>query len=412
MRFLALSAWLFLALSFPLARGQVVVAPQPQPGEAVESLPADVAAPPEAVEAPLPVEPPAAATEKNPEPVPADADQLSKDTPEVLEVFPAVVEESQDPVWLPNWPMPIYGWHLGPVVGFRYGVEENAELGHSNVSTVEGGLLGSVSHIPVVDSSPGDWLSPFAGLSYGYTLVRGDNGGSDKYHYRRAWAGVQNKLMWGPLKYELTFSRGSIDYPEKMDLLTQSFGWGNDFGALLLDWWSLHETLNYSRGFQQDFYAPFLQEYDNWIHSRMKFKPMDIGLDLGPGFTQSNAIEPLNGDRVAGLTRYVKGTLDFTFLWGLGGSALAKYAFDSSESRLGVYDRRRMPTEALNEPVTLTMPEDSFQGSTFLGFKDIMFGIGFGWRYNISIISFGGRQDRERETRTDQGFGLYKEMRF
>lgn len=361
-----------------------------------------------------------AVKKEQPEASPKAAEELAKDALQPDNTQPSKADglmpkdgtPKEELIWLPDWPKPPFGWTIGPVVGFRYGVEENPELGRSQVSSVEGGVVGSVSHIPIVDSTPGDWLSPFAGGAVGYSIIKGEEG-NDRYRYYRAWGGLQNKLMWGPLKYELTVSRGILNYNEKPEWMVHSFGLGNDFGVLLLDWLSAHETLNYTQAYHDDFDTPFLKEYDNWIHARARFRPMDLVVDAGPGFTLAKAYEQDSGDMIAeGITRYVKGVADFELFWGLGGTALAKYAFDSSESRLGVYDRRRLPMEALNEPPTLTMPEDSFQGSLFLGFKDIIFGIGFGWRYNIAILSFAGRHDRERETTTDQGFGLYKEVRF
>lgn len=316
-------------------------------------------------------------------------------------------------VWLPDWPAPPLGWSVAPVAAFKYGLEDSPRGGRMQVSTAEGGVMGSINYIPVVAGQPGWWVSPFAGTGFGYVKVTGTDV-SDLYHYQRTWIGFQNRVMFGPLKYDLAITRGRLDYPEKRDWLTQDFGVGNDFGVLLLDWLSAHYTLNYHRSFHNQFDLPFLSEYDNWVHARSKFKIMDLVVDVGPGLTKSKAWEQDSENLVGeGITRYVKSTVNFDLWWGLGGTGLAKYAFDSSENRLvGVFDRRRLPMEELNQSPTVTMPEDSFQGSLFLGFKEIIFGIGFGWRYNIEVISFGGRHDRERETTTAQGFGFYKEVRF
>ena len=379
--------------------------PPPSTQPQTESPPADQ---PTEADVRKALEPDLAPPEQSTENIGATVEQPVTAEPPAAEVLAARDEY----VWLPDWPTPPFGWSVSPVAAFKYGLEESPLGGRMQVSTAEGGVSGSINYIPIVTGQPGWWVSPFAGTGFGYVKVTGDDV-SDLYHYQRSWIGFQNRVMFGPLKYDLAITRGRLDYPEKRDWLTQDFGIGNDFGVLLLDWLSAHYTLNYHRSFHNQFDLPFLSEYDNWVHARSKFKVMDLVVDIGPGLTLSKAWEPDSEDLITeGITRYVKSTVDFDLWWGLGGTGMAKYAFDSSQSRLGKYDRRRLPMEELNQSPTVTMPEDSFQGSLFLGFKEIIFGIGFGWRYNIEVYSFGGRHDRERETTTDQGFGFYKEVRF
>ena len=184
-------------------------------------------------------------------------------------------------------------------------------------------------------------------------------------------------------------------------------------GRLILPWLSEHYSLDYIRAYTHNYGAKFLEDYDHWLHTRMFFTPLSFVVDLGPGITQTSEFDPESGKRFgSGSTDYFLLKTGFNPFWKFVADGQAKYVYKATEEDLGTYASLRLPEDQLNEPQTLALPEDSFLGSLFLGVKDIAYGIGAGWRQNIQVLNVQRRHGRAKETKKDQGLGLYYEVRF
>jgi hypothetical protein len=164
--------------------------------------------------------------------------------------------------------------------------------------------------------------------------------------------------------------------------------------------------------YHRKFSSPFPIENDHWLHARSFTSFMNFMFDFGPGVAEVSAWD-FNGDNKvgSGTVSYFLLKTQFTVFWKLVGEGIGKYAINASEKRLGLYATERLPEDDLNEPATLAMPEDSFLGSMFFGVKDLFFGIGAGWRYNIQVLNVAEKDDTKRETTKNHGLGLYYEVR-
>jgi hypothetical protein len=319
-----------------------------------------------------------------------------------------------DPLF-PDWSVEPFDWFASPVIGFQLNTLDN-DSGTVRTTTLEGGLMAGLEGISVMPGNPGLTWGVGAGAAWGYaTSVLSDSGDDRKssLHYQRKWGGISATYYYKFFRYKLGLSKGRLNFSEFPDDLVQSFKVNNDFGFLIKNWISAHYTLNYLKAYKDKFDSPFLLETDNWVHTRFFTDVMDFVFDVGPGFTQTTAYDIEGESEIAkGTTNYFLIKTQMTLFWKVVGVGLGKYAYESSEKFLGTYATTRLPEDQLNEPSTLSIPEDSFQGSFFLGIKDIMFGVGAGWRYNIRVLNASGKNDTERETTKDQGFGLYYEVRF
>ena len=318
--------------------------------------------------------------------------------------------------WFPSWQPDGFDWMIQPIIAFKYTQGVNETTGTTRTSTAEGGLAAGLMGIPVVPGNPGFTVGPRAGIAYGYSnsvvKAAGTNATTQGSHYRRQWAGLDNAFYFKMFRYGLNLTRGELLVAEQKDRRIQSFRADNDFGLLLRSWWSGHYSLNHARAYNSGFSTPFLIENDHWLHTRFSINLLDFVFDLGPGFTDVVAWD------FAGKEKTGSGNVNYFLLktrlnpfWKLVGEGVGKYAINATQKRLGLYASERLPEDDLNEPSSLAMPEDSFLGSMFFGVKDIVFGIGIGWRYNIQILNLAKKGDTERETTRDHGLGLYYDVR-
>ncbi len=313
---------------------------------------------------------------------------------------------------LPDWPVSDFDWFINPIVGLQYTTTSVDGSPAHRSTTMEGGLGAGLSGIPVVPSNPGFTLAPDAGLAYGYNLdLYKDEKNKEQRlstHYRRQWIGLGATTYFHFFRYHLDIRNARLTPSEDPSALVQSQKIGNDFGILILPWLSEHYTLDYIRAYAKYYGDKLLEDYDHWLHTRMFFSPMSFVLDLGPGVTHT--IEYRAGGE--GVTEYFLLKTGFNPFWKFVADGQAKYVYHSTEETLGAYANLRLPEDQLNEPQTLALPEDSFLGSLFLGVKDIAYGIGAGWRQNIQVLNVQRRHSARKETKKDQGLGLYYEVRF
>lgn len=336
--------------------------------------------------------------------------ETPKSAPAVAPTLPA------SSAWFPDWPAEKFDWILQPIFAFKYTQGVNETTGATKNTTVEGGAAAGLRGIPLVSGNPGFTTGPKVGAAYGYSnSVAKDANGDNKssgYHYRRQWAGLDNTLYFKSFRYSLDLTRGRLNVVENEDLLIQSFRADNDFGLLFRSWWSGHYSLAHARAYHGKFGSPFLVENDHWVHTRIFTDFASFVFDFGPGFTKVDAWD-FGGDNKegSGTVNYFLLKTQFNPFWKLVGEGIGKYAINASEKRLGLYATARLPEEDLNEPSTLAMPEDSFLGSMFFGVKDLFFGIGVGWRYNMQVLNVAEKGDTKRETTKNHGIGLYYEIR-
>lgn len=334
---------------------------------------------------------------------------------EVVSQSPASSTPPSASEWFPSWPTDSFDWILQPILAFKYTEGVNETTGTTKTMAVEGGVAAGLSGIPVVPGNPGFTTGPRIGGAYGYSRsevkdpagVSSDGG----FHYRRQWGGLDNAVYYKSFRYGLNLTRGLLKAIEE-DRRLQSFRADNDFGLLLRTWLSGHYSLSHSRAYHTKFYSPFLVENDHWLHARIFTNFMGFAFDIGPGVTEVSAWDFNGKNKIgSGTVNYFLMRTQFSVLWKLVGEGIGKYAVQASEKRLGLYATERLPDEDLNQPTTLSMPEDSFLGSLFFGVKDLFFGVGAGWRYNIQILNVAEKGDSTRETTRNHGLGLYYEVR-
>ncbi len=317
----------------------------------------------------------------------------------------------------PDWPTSDFDWFAGPVIGFKYSDVSADNQPRTKTTTFEGGLTAGLSGIPIVPGNPGFQFAPDVGAAFGYNFStsKDEDGKTQRTsgHYRRQWIGLGETVYVHFFRYHLDLRYGRLTNPDDPDAIIQSQKIGNDFGFLILPWLSGHYTLNYLRGYTHEYADKFLEDYDHWIHARMFFNFMSFMVDLGPGFTQTTEYDIiLHGKLANGRTDYFLMKLALNPFWKFVADGQAKYVYNATEENLGTYSTTRLPEDELSEPTTLAMPEDSFLGSLFLGVKDIAYGIGAGWRQNIQVLNVRRKNDADKQTIKDQGFGLYYEVRF
>lgn len=326
-------------------------------------------------------------------------------------------ESGQPSGLLPDWPTSDFNWFVGPVIGFKYTDTSADNQPRTKTTTFEGGLTAGLSGIPIVPGNPGFQFAPDAGMAYGYSFATFKNEDDETVktssHYRRQWIGFGETLYVHWFRYRLDLRYGQLTPTENPENVVKSQKIGNDFGVLILPWLSQHYTLDYLRAYTKDYSDKFLEDYNHWLHTRMFFGFMSFVLDLGPGFTQTTEYDLISGDKLAkGRTDYFLLRTGLNPFWKFVADGQAKYVYNATEENLGSYSTQRLPEDELSEPTTLSMPEDSFLGSLFLGVKDIAYGIGAGWRQNIQVLNVSRRDGAEKQTIKDQGFGLYYEVRF
>jgi len=323
--------------------------------------------------------------------------------------------------FFPDWPTPEFSWRLSPVIGVTYTDEYLDDVGHVKTTTFEGGIAAGISGIPLVPGNAGLYVEPSAGYVFGSLtqIMKSDDGEYDAadYGYHRAFADVDFLLFWRWYRHTLGIGRGQKIYDDEDKFpKVQSAQVTNDFGVLILNWISGHYTHRFLRVFQDSFSEPSLEEQDNWLHASIFTSVLGFHVDFGPGFTVAEEFaDDTSGDSVSvakGRADYVLVTAGLNPFWKLGVSGRAKYVYASTEDNLGASARTKLPEESLYEPPSVVMPEDSLVASSFIGVRDLFFGLGLGWYYNIQILNWSEHENRDRETTKNQGFGFSYQASF
>ena len=354
-------------------------------------------------------------------PVPPKKDQANKKAKDKLA---EKATEKVASMFFPDWSPPAFDWFIMPIIGFQY-QENDSEIGRVHSTTFEGGLGAGLLGIPIVPGNPGLFFAPSASASLGnitsVTTLKGQTDEkSSSQKYQRITGGVD---LYGYVRFYrhvLGVSRGRKVFDDEEKTAIQSLTVKNDFGFLVLPWFSSHYTHRYLKAFGHQFSEPFFIENDNWLHGRLFTDILSFYIDAGPGFTlideyvmvldQAGVEPPRNEKTGKGRTDYVLGVSGLHLFWKLGMSARAKYVFKATEEELGSYANTRLPEDSLNTPNHIAMPEDSLSASVFLGASPLFFGVGLGWQYNLQILNYSEKNGKKRDTTSSQGLGASFEM--
>ena len=304
----------------------------------------------------------------------------------------------------PDWPTPSFGWGLSPVLGFRYRSVTTKEGGTKDETTSEIGGMGHLRGIPLIPGNAGWYIEPDVGYVLGRVdLLDAEEGQLEDYTYKRGWAGVDNQILLGFYKHTLGINRGSKIFEKGFADRIDTLRLKNDFGFLILPFFSSHYTNKYLWLYQGGWgETPSLTENDNWVHGRLFTGFMSFFLDVGPGVTFLEEDLDLVTNRAR--TDYVLAKSQLIPFWKLTLMARAKYYFNSTGDEFGSYASANIPDEGLHDPPDLGAPEDSMSVSTLVGLPNLFLGLGIGWRYNLLVLNLSKKHNRERETYKNHGF--------
>ena len=332
-----------------------------------------------------------------------DANSLTKDAQEE-----AVAEKIKDKIksaMFPNWGTPEFSWYLDPIIGLRFTKNTN-DTGTTDTVTSEIGAAIGLNGVPVIPLNPGLFLSPSVGKAWG-SVDSKFGGETTSVKYQRTFGALQFTVPIYWYRHTLKISRGVKEYSVDTFSKLQSFSVMNDFAVLFVPWISGHLTHTYLKAFQNKFSEPALLENDYWLHGRFATSILSFYIDLGPGFTVTKEYSLADGthQEVAnGQIDYFKFLTGLHLFWKFGMTGQAKYIYKTTDNNLGQYASQLLPDEGLNKPREQSMPEDSLAASLFLGARNIIAGLGFGWQYNLQILNMSEKDGKKKETTKDQGY--------
>lgn len=313
----------------------------------------------------------------------------------------------------PKWERRGFDWDIAPILAFKAGT--NTSGGTTTTSTsAETGVRAGLKDIPLIPGNPGAGAGVKAGVAFGDTAAVttiDETGEREKSNvkYQRVFGGVSATGYYKFVKQELGFEKAKLEYDDKVKTVVQQIGVDHDLGLLVMTWLSAHHTLNYSRAFNDQASEPFLVMQDHWLHTRIFTDFLQFAFDLGPGATFADEYgydtAGKHEKQATGRTDYFQMLTRFHIFWKLGASGRAKYIYNSSEEKLGGYSGVRLPGDDLDQPSSVTQPEDSFQGSFFLGISDLFYRISVGWRYNVEISNLSEKDGKKKSVTRDSGFG-------
>ena len=137
----------------------------------------------------------------------------------------------------------------------------------------------------------------------------------------------------------------------------------------------------------------YYKESDNWLHASIFFDLMNFQLDAGPGFSNATQYSSIDfTEEATGETSYFPAKANANVFWKIGFDAQARYIFNSQGFQPN-NNISQLPTQALNDPSVITaLPSNSWDIYGFLGARNIVFGLGFGYQYTMKILITAMRQ--------------------
>jgi hypothetical protein len=322
--------------------------------------------------------------------------------------------QSKNSFLFPDWPAPKFAFSASPVVGFQY--KENS-VSDVSVFMAEAGIRLGVQGIPLHAGNPGLYVEPYAGYAIGQTFVTQKVGDTRTGTYHRPWGGIRVPLLLKFYRHTLDVNYSQI----KGELLDtrRVFGVVSDSGFLILPFFSGHYTMSYEKSAAQSMDDVLSTTYDQWFHAHFFTHFLNAYLDLGPGVTfrktyrepdlPSTSILAVEGNST---TTYAKAVGGFDIVPNFVGAELqSKYVLSSQTEGTVTYDSARSPAEYLGAAERkLGLPDDYLYASAFLGLKNVIGNISFGWRYNVDVANAMERNG-VRNTQTSTGFGVHYSSR-
>lgn len=305
---------------------------------------------------------------------------------------------------LPDWPTPEFGVSFRPVFGFST-VSSSAGGATVRSTQTEAGLGFGVNNIPLVPSNPGFYISPHIEYAMGSNLVTEVNGvdsSADAQTFDRWFYGANMTTLYKFVKYELGLNYGSLNF-DKSDSLeareTNQFGFVNDLGILVIPYFSAHYRLAGTKVYPETMDELNYDSIDHWIHGKLFASTMNFHLAFGPGFTATDYwTVPGDDDTMSSVfASYFKATTAFDIFWKLGFSGYSKYIISNDDEEFAGY-LGRLPSENLNDaPENKALAADTLNTSIFFGLRDLIAGLGLGWRYNVLIVNSSNETTDEED---------------
>ena len=304
----------------------------------------------------------------------------------------------------PSWGQRSFRLALDPVAGYRQSTLKN-DVGTIDRVETEGGIAGGLYNINIIPGNPGLSLTPYAGYTWGYR--RESYGGlldSDAQDsgFTRLWYGLEGAFTYRWFKETVGLEKGDIRYDTDFDRVQSNLVW-LDSGILILPFLSGHYKYTYRNIFRDNQDEQYYKESDNWIYASIFFDLMNFQLNLGPGFSNATQYSSVDFTEIAtGQTSYFLARAHADIVWKIGLSAQARYIFSAADFQPSP-DVSQLPTQGLNDPSVITsLPTNSWDIYAFVGARNILFGLGFGYQYTLKILDYGDAVGEQRDQ--NQGY--------
>ncbi len=303
-----------------------------------------------------------------------------------LEKAPA---EATPSVLFPDWSPESFDWNVGPIAGFRARQTDVNGL-RTDVLSSEFGLGARVFGVPLIPGNPGLTLQPYGSYTWGNRTAKlkdADLNETLTSGFQRSWYGVVGRFYYKPFRYSLDLGQGQILHDKDIFDDISSRRIQNDFGLMILPFFSAHYTLTYLTVTEGGEDSPGIEELDHWLHGRVAFSLFNFNLDFGPGTSRTEYSGRSAPDqpfaKIATVeSLYLKALTSLHIFWKLGASGSAKYIIHSDEES-GLRDSiEQLPYEGLAQRKNLgALPDGSLEASAFFGLRDLFSGFGVGWQY-------------------------------
>ena len=295
--------------------------------------------------------------------------------------------------YLPDWPTSRFGWGIKPIVGFQQ--SETVISGAKTTTTISeagGGFV--VRGLPLIPGNVGIDISPRGSYTNGqHKSIRKKQDSEKKYEsaFTRTTIGASTNIYLKSYRHVFGLDLGSLEY--KKDFTTsKEISILNDFGLLIIDFFSMHLTTTVVTVYESKISNPLLEEKDYWIHGRFHFSSIGLVLDLGPGFTMLETFEEQDDKRIVNesvSTAYILGKFAVNIVWKLGISGTFKYVYGASETKVQSTGDTVLPTKEVSDSDKIaTLPRDTLTSTIFFGARRIYGGIGVGWQISQTIYNF------------------------
>jgi hypothetical protein len=318
-------------------------------------------------------------------------------------------EEATASVLFPDWSPESFDWNIGPIAGLRARQTDVNGI-RTDVVSSEAGLGVRVHGIPLIPGNPGLTVQPYGSYTWGNRTEKvkdADLNETESSGYQRSWYGVVGRAYYRAFRYSLDLGQGQVLHDKDAFVDINARRIQNDFGLLILPFFSAHYTLTHLTVRESGESKPGIEELDHWLHGRVAFSLFNFNLDAGPGMSRTaysgRAAPELPYQKLDTVESvYVKALTSLHIFWKLGASGSAKYIIHA-DSNDGLRDGiEQLPYEGLAQRKSLAaLPDGSLEASAFFGLRDLFAGFGVGWQYY-----YLEQQSSPKEISRNSGFAL------